>query len=254
MTTLNKKIQSILVNIILFAILFFTASSSFADDSNKYNSKSYFTSQSAIPLKKGEGFYQNTLLLHNSATYAVADGLNFSGGLVLLPNVFDGKIAAYGLLNARFANSLSESIHVSGNLNIMLDEKFFQINPIVKATFGNRLNNITTGLGFSTISTYSEIGANRASNLLPFIEISGKVRLVKFLSIISESRISTSSFSNKESQSNFNNNSLINLTGIRLQFKKHKIDLALSSANFGGQFLIGYGLPYVSYAVEFGAK
>jgi len=61
MKTLNIKIRNCLMSIILFAILFFTASSSFASDSNKYNSKSYFTGKNAIPLNKGEGYIQNTL-------------------------------------------------------------------------------------------------------------------------------------------------------------------------------------------------
>ncbi len=47
------------------------------------NATRYFFAPSAIPIKKGEGYYQNAYLLANMANYGITGNFSFGGGVIL---------------------------------------------------------------------------------------------------------------------------------------------------------------------------
>jgi len=253
---LNKNSKNLILT--LFAILFCFTSNSFAGGTEAKSSKSYFTSQSAIPLKKGEGYYQNTLLIHNSITYAIANGLDVSGNLLITPNSYPLQFKIGASLNTRFAHSIKDNIHFSGNLNIIVLDGI-QFNPIIRATFGNRQKNITAGLGF--LPTNENLG-NKYEPIYDFnpktyFEISGKYQVNNKLSVISENRLTTKNFTNTEYDTYYSNSSALNTIGSRIEFDKNNIDLGFSySATIRDKKISSLRSisPYVSYAFEFGGK
>jgi len=117
------------------------------------NATRYLFSPSAIPLKRGEGYYQNSYLIINMFNVGATDHFSMGGGFELIstftgnPTIFitpkiSGKVGDKTYLGIGTIAGISTLTGEGGN-NI----SGFGICYGV-ATFGNRDDNLTTGLGF----------------------------------------------------------------------------------------------------------
>ena len=73
----------------------------------------YFFAPSGIPLKKGEGYYQNVLLTGNFVNYGVHRNLSVGGGVEFITLSTGQPIWFF---TPKVGHSLSEKLHVAGGL------------------------------------------------------------------------------------------------------------------------------------------
>jgi len=200
------------------------------------NATRYLFSPSAIPLRRGEGYYQNSYLMINMFNVGATDHFSMGGGFELIstftghPTVFitpkiSGKVGENTYLGigtiAGFTTLTGEgSNDISG----------FGITYGV-ATYGNRDNNLTTGIGFGF--------ADGSFQQKPFITISGMKRISRKVGFVSE-------------------NWLIPVVGYEyvityaLRFMSEKITVDFGFINnqdiARGIFI---GIPYIDFVVKF---
>ncbi len=105
----------------------------------------YYYSPSALPLKKGEGYYHNVWLAYNSISYGITD--NLTTGITMTPL---GTGATFKL-----SKKVNENMHVSaGAIGVFPFSDDVSDSPLgiafVNTTFGNERKNLSInyGIGF----------------------------------------------------------------------------------------------------------
>lgn len=248
MNFLKYNFNKGLLSLIIVTVLSSFSNFCFANDNE---SKSYFTSKNAIPLKKGEGYYQNVDLLYNSLSFAIVDGLTISGGFLIIPEWAQSFHAS-----VHYAQSINENINISGGLNVITTDNGIRFNPILKGTYGNRANNISAGISIFPQNKRVEINYEIEEMFDPnaLVEISGKLKVNKHISIISENRMKIKKFSKPETNKDKIDSSINTISGTRFHLKKHLIDLGIGvmvPINLPGR-KPRFQLPYVGYTYMFG--
>ncbi len=146
----------------------------------------YLMAPSAIPLHKGEGYYQNADLLLNSAFYGITEHLSVGGGFELLSLFGAGDPIFY--LSARYSGAVAEQVHVGGalfHLSIpgdLSDDSDKDRTGITAGTamvtLGDRDANLTVGTGLAYYD--GEISRH------PVVTVSGMVRFSPRTAFVSE--------------------------------------------------------------------
>jgi hypothetical protein len=114
------------------------------------NCTRYLFAPSAIPLKKGEGYYQNLYGAGSAWNYGVTKNISLGGGLV-------GPVGAY--INGKVGFKLGEHVHAAAG--VFLGNSFFPIGGdnfgmgmgFAVVTLGNYDHNITVGSGYGFINS-----------------------------------------------------------------------------------------------------
>jgi len=143
------------------------------------NATRYLIGPSAIPLKKGEGYYQNIYGAINSWNIGLTKNFSMGGGLV-------GPLGIY--VTPKLAFKINDLVHLG--VGILYANSFFPIGRqnfgfgmgYGMMTFGNHDHNLTVsgGVGFASF-----LGKTYSQNL-PTISISGATRIARKFSIVSE--------------------------------------------------------------------
>lgn len=133
-------------------------------------------SNTALALKKREGFYQNSMLGYNAAYWGITDRFTLGGGTVLF-GILDGSLPIWA--HAKYSYSFSQYIHVGANFLALQALAFDDFNdPITflaawgNMTIGDRNNNFTVGWGRRGDSDVGLFNNNMT-------QISGQLRLGK---------------------------------------------------------------------------
>jgi len=140
----------------------------------------YYLAPTAIPQKKGDGYYHNYYGIGNEFSYAITDHATIGGGLT-------GPMGVY--LTAKASTSVNEFAHVGGG--VFLGNSIF---PIV------RNSNFGLGLGFCSFTVgnldnnltatvcYGFVNSQNTTEWMnqPLIQFSGTIRVSKKLAIVSE--------------------------------------------------------------------
>jgi len=137
------------------------------------NSVLYFLGNSGFGLRKGEGFYQNSLLFYNGIGYGFSD--NFSLNIGGNP-FFDG--AQFLLINPKFSVPLSQKFNLGVGTTFFIADGGYVGFLYGAGTVGSRNNNATFGLGYG----FGEDGFLD----LPVFSFSGIARIAKNLAIVTE--------------------------------------------------------------------
>lgn len=143
----------------------------------------YLIMPSAIGLKKGEGYYQNSYLTLNSAFIGVNDYITVGGGLELISTMLGSPIV-YGTVKA--SAPISKNLHVGGGvlyMNIFSREVNFSGLGVGygMVTVGNENHNLTVGTGWGFFDgEFSD---------KPMITISGMTRISKRFGLVTENWI-----------------------------------------------------------------
>jgi len=112
------------------------------------HSSRYFYAPSAIPMEKGEGYFQDIYLLFVSANYAVSNYTTIGGGFSIIPGVdIDEQVL---FVNAKLAWQINEKFYLGGGgLFVRLG---FTNNNIGLGygigTYGSKDHNATLGIGY----------------------------------------------------------------------------------------------------------
>lgn len=201
-------------------------------------------------LKKGEGYYQNFMLLFNGVSYGFTD--NFTLGIATMPFTFGEGL--FININPKLSFPIvKDKFNVGAGVSYTnAFESSFGIAYGV-ATLGSRDNNFTIGLG------YGNVEGEWAKS--PIITFSGMMRVSKRFAFVTENWLLPNQNYNSEYDPATNSFSTSQTTeyqflltyGVRLMFESISIDLGfLNNKELSESLIIGF--PIVGISVPFGKK
>ena len=190
----------------------------------------YFYAPSAIGLKKGEGYYQNTYLLLNSFNVGITNHISIGGGLELL-STFITKDPIF-FITPKVGFKVSEKFHAGGGL-LFAGIPGTTLGTIYgTGTYGSKDHNITSSLGWGFVD--GEFSQR------PILTLSGMTRISKRAALVSENwLIPTDGYYGLFSY------------GVRFFGEKIAVDLAFINNRDIAELII-IGIPFVSFTVKFG--
>lgn len=209
--------------------------SNFKNDSYWYpnpHTTRYFYGPSAIGLKKGEGYYQNTYLVLNSFNVGISDNISIGGGLELI-STFAAKDPIF-FITPKVSYKVAEKFHAGcGILYARFTSYFGSLGTVfATGTYGTTDNNITGSLGWGFVD--SEFSQQ------PIITLSGMKRISKRAALVTENWLIPSG----------EYYGLLSY-GVRFFGEKIAVDLAfINNRDIAEEIIIG--IPYVSFTVKFG--
>ena len=192
----------------------------------------YFYGPSAIGLRKGEGYYQNTYLVLNSFNVGITDNISIGGGLELI-TTFAIKDPLF-FITPKVSFKVAEKFHTGGGvLYARIPSGFGSLGTVfATGTYGTKDNNITGSLGWGFVGyEFSK---------LPIITLSGMTRISKRAALVTENwLIPTGGYYGLFSY------------GFRFFGEKIAVDLAfINNRDIAKAIIIG--IPFVSFTVKFG--
>lgn len=189
-----------------------------------FNDTRYFFGASAIPIKKGGGYYQNLLLSSNFVNYGISDNISIGGGVELI-SLFNGTPLLF--LTPKVGFQVANKTHLGAGLlmGVIPNEGAFFL-PYGVSTFGSSDSNFTIGGGPAYFG--SDIGGA--------IMFSGMTRVNNSIILLSENYV----LLGQESST------YLGIQGIRLLSRKNSFD-------FGLIIIPGAGIPipFIGYVRSF---
>lgn len=197
---------------------------------------------SAIPLRKGEGYYQNTYLLLNSVNVGVTNNLSLGAGFELLSLFSAGSQGPLYFVTAKGGFKVAERLHTAaggvyasvpgadgdedGDGRLGIGALYGQL------TYGTREYQLTGSIGYGyTEDQLAEV---------PLITFGGMARLGRKVAFVSENwffRMDEEPFT-------------VLGYGLRFMGESVAVDLAfLNNANIVREIFIG--IPYIDFVVKF---
>lgn len=203
------------------------------------NATRYFFGPTAIPLKKGEGYYQNTYLLLNSVNVGVTDNISIGGGVELISLFSSGSGGPIFFFTPKVGFKMGKNFHAGGGLYIMsVPDVFNEGRENVGiaygvGTIGNSNSNMTLGAGMGF--TFSGEGGDS-----PILTLSGMHRVSRKTALVTENWF----FNADDGYYGLYS------YGVRFFGEKLSVDLGfINNADIMEGILIG--VPYVDFVVKF---
>lgn len=197
----------------------------------------YVFGTSAFNLKKGEGYFQNTILTINSVNYGITDNISIGGGIELISTFLSlspkKSVTPIFYITPKIGFELKKKIHVAaGFLIANVPESGGVGLSYVMSTFGtpDQQISISTGLGFQ-----KGVWSNS-----PFICVAGLTRVSKKIALITE---------NWFLPSNREYNGVLSY-GVRFLNEKSAFDFAFINSKEIAENLV-IGIPTVSVSIKF---
>ena len=204
------------------------------------NPTKYLLGNSAIPLEKKSGYYQNTWVFVNSFSYGITRNISISAGFEII-SIFMGADGPYAFyINPKASFKIANNFYAGANIlyanTIRTVEEFGGLATFNGfATYGNKNNNITTGVGFGW--------ADGEFSTKPVIVISGMVRASRRIGFVSENWIVPGV---NEDGGYYG----IYSYGIRFLGEKISVDLAfLNNPDIASAIIIG--IPWLDFVFNF---
>ena len=188
----------------------------------------YFYSPSAINMKKGDGYYQNTMIILNSFNYAFTNYFTLGGGFEII-----------SLLSKNPIFFITPKVSFKATTNLYLGAGLLYVHVPVKdgnSNFDVAFANITYGNPDHNLTV--NIGSNLESGGAPVLTVNGFTRLGTKFGLMTENWIITG-----------NNNYGFYTVGGRVIGRKNLFDFGLISnkdiANSGI-----FAIPFISYTLR----
>lgn len=202
----------------------------------------YLFGPTAFNLKKGEGYYQNTMLALNSFNVGLTDNISVGGGFELISTF--GSIATNNFepilfVTPKVSFEVTEDFHAGAGMyyvntpNIDIGTRSGSGLAIAYGigTYGSKDHNLTGGLGWGFVQGQFE--------QKPILTVSGMTRISQKTALVTENWF----ISNDNYYSVFS-------YGIRFFGDNLAVDLAfVNNADIAEVFIIGF--PWVSFVVKF---
>ncbi len=213
------------------------------------NASRYFYSSSAINLREGEAYYQNTYVFLNSFGIGISDHLSVSGGIEFFTTV--GSLGDDDFSPGYFV-SPKLSFDVAENLHLGVGYFYSRMNTIFGnyrsgylygvATLGNKSSNYSLTIGWN--------GSRLDFNKEPIIGFSATMRVTKGVALITDNLVlptyNINHYTHDSEIKYFPNFSY----GIRFFGKKLAFDLALiNNPEIVQKSAIGY--PLINFVINF---
>jgi hypothetical protein len=202
----------------------------------------YFFGPSAIPLKKGERYYQNAYVLANSVQYGLNDNFSIGGGAVI-PFAF--------FITPKWGKQVASKWHLGGGLlaatSFIKDLDFGLAVAYGSATYGTREHNVTLNAGWGAVkqqdpnSSYSWRGARR-----PMFTISAMTRISNRVMLVTENWLFSLREYDFQTETYSMRNRGVLTGGLRFMGEKNSFD-------FGVLIPAGeaVAIPYIDYVFKF---
>jgi len=193
----------------------------------------------AIPLKQGEGYYQNIYIVGNMFNVGVLNNLSVGGGFdfITMFGNMDGGWNPMLNFNIKSGFRVAENFHAgAGSIVVTIPGEGWAGIVYGLGTYGNYNSNVTLGLGWGFVdATFEE---------KPFIMIGGMARVSEKLWLVSENWIVPTGDPNYY---------VVFSYGLRFAAKRIAVDLAfINSKDIAQTFFIGF--PFVDFVVKLGKK
>lgn len=204
------------------------------------NPSKYLLGNSAIPMEKKSGYYQNTWVFVSSFSYGITNNLSIAGGFEIISLMAgeDGPYAFY--INPKASFKVANNFYAGANIlyanTIRYAEDFGGLATFNGfATYGNSNNNVTCALGWGW--------ADGEFSSKPVIIISGMARASKRIGFVSENWIVPGIADDGGYYGIFS-------YGIRFLGEKTSIDLAfLNNKDIASEIIIG--IPWLDFVINF---
>ena len=209
----------------------------------------YFFGPSAIPLKKGDKYYQNAYFLLNSIQIGLNDHLSVGGG-VLVPFAL--------FLTPKIGYQVAPKLHMGGGVlfaTSLIRDLNFGVGALYGSmTYGTNEHNVTVNLGLGAVKENTGLGSSDytwkfASK--PMLTLSGMTRISNRVMLMTENWVfnvttvnyddGTGGFVNRVS-----NYEGIFSAGVRILGRKTAFDVGFLTPT-GAQAAI----PYLAYNMRF---
>lgn len=223
----------------------FSASGLSTDEITYDHGTRYLFAPSAIPLKKGEGYYQNIMILMNGFRYGVTNNVSVGGGIIM-------PIGFYA--DMKYGREISKNVHVAGGgmlISTLLGVGLGVGCGFGSVTVGDRWTNATFTMGFGAVMNDGDWNATKR----PILNFSGMWKVTQGFSLVTENYfIPVTSY---EYTNGYYSNPQIThhyrpqlSAGFRIGSGKHTFDVAGMSLGDLTQGNV-YVIPYFSYAYHF---
>jgi preprotein translocase subunit YajC len=204
------------------------------------NPSKYLLGNSAIPMEKKSGYYQNTWIFFNSFGYAITNNISISAGFEIFSILMkgDGPFAFY--VNPKASFKIAENFYAGANIlyanTIRTVDEFGGLATLNGFfTYGNSNNNLTAAVGWGW--------ADGEFSSKPVITISGMARASKRIAFVSENWIIPGIGDESKFYGIFS-------YGIRFLGEKNSIDLAfLNNKDIAKGIIIG--IPWLDFTINF---
>ncbi|MBL8003542.1 MAG: hypothetical protein JNL36_00460 [Candidatus Kapabacteria bacterium] len=208
----------------------------------------YFAMSSAMNLKKGEGFYQNSMIAFNSFNVGVTDNFSIGGGTELsslLWTIFQGSFLSTIFITPKVGYQVEDNLHLGAGFVFITAPKFFPGFAVdfdtvgrhyygvlyTNATYGNEKHNATIGMGYGAIR--NEFSA------LPIVTISGMTRITDKMAFVTENWLLP-----QENYDGFFS------YGVKFIGEKYDCDIAfINNSELAKVYFIGF--PWINFVVKF---
>ena len=194
----------------------------------------------AIPLKRGEGYYQNIYVLVNMFNYGVLNNLSIGGGFDIITMFarIDGEWNPMLNFNVKTAFKVADKFHAgAGGMYVTLPGEFSSGILYGVGTYGSYNSNLTFGLGWGFVDGTFE--------KKPFIMFGGMARLAERLWLVSENWIAP-----VDGGTYYN----IFSYGIRIASPRVAVDIAFLNNKDIFENALVLGIPYVDVVIKFGKQ
>ncbi|MFM6915667.1 MAG: hypothetical protein ACKOUQ_12405 [Aquirufa sp.] len=210
----------------------------------------YFFAPSAIPLKKGDKYYQNAYFLVNSIQAGLSDHFSIGGGVVVPFALF---------ITPKIGYQVAKNVHVGGGVlfatSLIRDLNFGVGTVYGSFTYGNTENNLTLNVGLGAVNENTGLGSTDyrwkfASR--PMFTISGMTRISKRVLLISENWLFSTKTVNYDSGTGQYVNTVSEYNGIlsagaRIIGRRYAFDVGLLSPTTS-EFS---AIPYIACNIKF---
>lgn len=209
----------------------------------------YFFAPSAIPLKKGDKYYQNAYFLLNSFQAGISDHFSLGGGVFVPFALF---------ITPKIGYKISDKVHAGGGIlfaTSLIRGLNFGVGTVYGSfTYGSKENNITLNAGLGAYNENTGLGRDdynwKFANT-PMFTLSGMTRISKKTMLITENWIFSNKTVNYDDNGKFLNSSTaynaILSAGLRYIGERYAFDLGFLSPSVGSPSAI----PYIAYNVKF---
>ncbi|MCE4217912.1 hypothetical protein [Aquirufa antheringensis] len=209
----------------------------------------YFFAPSAIPLKKGDKYYQNALFLVNSFQAGITDHFSIGGGLVVPFALF---------ITPKIGYQVADKVHVGGGIlfaTSLIGGLNFGVGTVYgSVTYGTKESNLTLNTGLGAYNENTGLGRDDynwkfASH--PMFTLSGMTRVSNKVMLLTENWFFSNKTVNYDANGQFLNETTayngILSGGVRILLERSAFDVGFlvpTSIESGA-------IPYLAYNIKF---
>lgn len=201
------------------------------------NTTRLFFAPTAIPLKQGEGYYQNIYVVGNIFSVGVLDNLSVGAGFDFITMFSRNEGEWNPMLNFNFKSGfkVAEHVHIGvGGMYLTIINQFSTGILYGLGTFGSDNSNFTSGVGWGFVNGQFEPK--------PFMMLGGMARVSEKMWFISENWIAPI-----DAGSYY----LLISYGMRFASNKIAVDLAFINNQDIFENILFIGIPYVDFIIKF---